>query len=379
MAEHAEQLAALRRALHRGAERSNDERATAAQIADYLHAHDPQELLTGLAGHGVAARFAGRRDGPALLLRAELDALPIPESIALAHASESEGTSHKCGHDGHMAMLASLAPWLREQPPERGSVILLFQPAEETGEGAARLLAEPRFRALAPDQVFALHNLPGYRLGSVVCRDGVFAAGSRGLWVELEGATAHAAEPERGCSPALAVSQLIASLSALPQTAAAMHAAVKSTVIHVQVGEIAFGTTPGRARVLATLRGAEEDALERIGQDAVRLAEGLGAAHGLAVETRWTEVFPVTRNEPGAVALLRTVARECACDWHELELPFPWSEDVGHLVAAYGGALFGLGAGREQPALHHPTYDFPDALLPIGRRVWQALVRRATS
>ncbi|MFO7608685.1 MAG: M20/M25/M40 family metallo-hydrolase [Candidatus Krumholzibacteriia bacterium] len=178
-------LVALRHRLHALAELSGAEAATAAAVADLLRACAPADLLTGLGGHGVAAVFAAPAGapGPTVVLRAELDALPIPETLDLDHASLTAGCAHKCGHDGHTAILLGVARELAATPPAGGRVVLLFQPAEETGQGAARVAADPRFLDLSPDWLFALHNLPGYPAGKVLVRAGAFCAGSAGLTV----------------------------------------------------------------------------------------------------------------------------------------------------------------------------------------------------
>jgi len=193
-------LAELRRRLHRRAEVSSKEERTAALIAEAMSGFDrgtgPDQVLRGLGGHGVAFTFSGKEEGPTVLLRCELDALPIPETIALEHGSADPAASHKCGHDGHMATLVGVAADLAERPLARGRAVLLFQPAEETGEGAARVIADPQFTLIAPDFAVALHNLPGRPLGSVVVRRGAFNCASVGLIARLRGRTSHAAEPE---------------------------------------------------------------------------------------------------------------------------------------------------------------------------------------
>ncbi|MBD3237749.1 MAG: M20/M25/M40 family metallo-hydrolase, partial [Candidatus Eisenbacteria bacterium] len=248
--------------------------------------------------------------------------------------------------------------------------------AEETGQGAARVLADRRFRELRIDRVFALHNLPGFPRGSLIWREGTFAAASRGLWIDLHGATAHAAEPERGRSPAPAVAELIQLLTAIPQQHVPMHAAAKVTVIHVRLGEIAFGTTPGEARVLATLRAYRDEQMTTLAAAAERGARAVAATHGLDVEPRWTEEFPATVNDPESGAIVLSAARAQALDVVTVPQPFAWSEDVGHLTGRYSGALFGLGSGESHPALHHPDYDFPDALLPVGVAIFEAILRK---
>ena len=366
---------ALRRALHAQPDPSGDEERTARRIATYLEAHAPDRWVQGLGGQGFAVEYRGAEAGPRVMIRADLDALPIPETITLAHGSDREDLSHKCGHDGHMAIVAGLAPSLSEQRPARGSVVLLFQPAEETGEGAARVLATPAYASVAPDMIFALHNLPGFPAGSVVVRTGPFASASSGLIVELQGETSHAAEPHRGNSPALAVASLIHAFAAAPQRYTALHEAAQVTVIHARVGEVAFGTSPGAGVVMATLRAHEPAVMGALSEQCVDLAKRTAEAAGLTCTVRWTESFPATVNNAEAVKVVERCAEGLGLDVIRPEVPFPWSEDFGHFTAGHPGALFGLGAGLEQPALHHPSYDFPDALLAVGSRMFLSIIR----
>lgn len=368
-------LKALRRTLHRHPDLAGEEENTARIVETFLHEFEPDELLTGLGGHGLAAVFKGAEAGPTVLVRADLDALPIEESIDIQHASKREGVSHKCGHDGHMAMVAGLAASLRKNPPARGRVTLLFQPSEETGEGAARVLADPGFKTLQPDLVYGLHNLPGFPLGSVILRKGVFASASVGLVVELKGATAHAAEPEKGRTPALALAELINQISAAPQLAIGLEEAAKATVIHARLGEVAFGTTPGEAVLMATLRTHRGETLETLKNWCVEQARSTAETHGLEVKISEREPFPETAGDDREVNRLAGVAEKLGMQVIEPEFPFAWSEDFGHFTHSFRGVFFGLGAGERTPALHHPKYDFPDELLEIGTNLWDALVR----
>jgi len=365
----------LRRNLHRLAEPSGREEQTAGLLVSLLRGFDPDELRTGLGGYGIAAVFAGPEEGPRVLIRAELDALPIPDPPALDHRSEDPDTAHKCGHDGHMAILAGLAGVLSKSRPAQGAAILLFQPAEETGQGAAAVLGDPDYGDLSPDMVFALHNLPGYPLGRVVVRSGPFASASVGLAVSLTGRSAHAAEPERGRSPALAVSQIIQAWSSVPQELVPLHVPSKVTVIHARVGGPAFGTTPGEGVVMATLRAHEDHVLHDLARHCAGLAEGIARAHGLEMSAGEVEPFPATVNDPSAVDHVRRAAGKAGLAVEEPDRPFGWSEDFGHFTARRPGALFGLGAGVDCPALHHPSYDFPDDLLVPGVRLLTELVR----
>lgn len=368
----------LRRHLHSLAEPSGAEVATARFVARELARLRPAALLTGLGGHGVAAVLGAPGSGPTVLLRAELDAVAVPETLALRHASRRPDVAHKCGHDGHQAILLLAARRLAAAPPAAGRIVLLFQPAEETGAGAAAVIADPRFAALRPDWAFALHNLPGYTAGRVLVRAGTFAAGSAGLRVRLRGRTAHAAAPRRGQATETALGELIMALVNLPGRDAESDARELVTVTHARLGEPSYGVAPGEADVLATLRADDERALARLRRQAAADARRIARAHGLTCTLGWEEVFPVTVNDPAAAALVRRAARAegLPVAGHRTSA-FRWSEDFGRLARLGRGALFGLGAGRRQPGLHAPEYDFNDDLLAPGAALLCRLARLA--
>ncbi len=376
-----QELTALRRKLHTLAEMSGREEQTAAFLQAELAKCEPADLVTGLGGqdsggNGLAAVFAGRDPGPTVLLRCDMDALPLPDRSDLPHASLAAGVSHKCGHDGHMTMMLGLAHQLAANPPVRGRAVLLFQPAEETGAGARQVLDDPAFKPLTPDVVLGVHNLPGYPLGAVILRAGPFAAASRGLTIALSGASSHAAEPEAGRSPALAAASLVQALSALPQTATHLGEGAKVTVVGIDVGGPAFGTSPGTGRVMATLRAYRDEVMDRLAERCAELATHTAAAFGLESSLSWCEAFPSTVNAAPVIAAVAAAAGEAGLPVIHSEAPFAWSEDFGHFTATYPGALVGLGAGVDHPALHHPDYDFPDPLLPAGVTFWGAALDR---
>ncbi|MBL4603750.1 MAG: amidohydrolase [Emcibacteraceae bacterium] len=203
-----DQLIKLRHKIHKHPELSGEEHDTAQLFYDKLKALNPDELYSNLGGCGLAAVFSAKEPGPTILFRTELDALPIEETIDVPYRSTKKGVSHKCGHDGHMAIIFGLAQDIAIQKPKRGRVIVLFQPAEETGEGARAIVADPQYPLLNPDYCYALHNLPGHPVGDVMIRSGPFNCASRGMIIELSGSTAHAAYPETGNSPALALAEL---------------------------------------------------------------------------------------------------------------------------------------------------------------------------
>jgi amidohydrolase len=368
-----EALVALRHELHRHPELSGEEAGTASRIREHLAALGPDTLLDGIGGHGIAAVFTGSLPGPTVLFRCELDGLPIEECGRPAYRSTVVGLSHMCGHDGHMAIVTALAHLFRRRPPARGRAVLLYQPAEETGAGAAAVLADERFRALAPDYCFALHNMPGLPLGEVALRAGPVSCASRGMRIELTGSTAHASQPETGLSPAAALAQLLAQLPALGGGRPTDAAFAMATVTHAQLGEPSFGVAPGRAALWLTLRTGVDEAMERLVSRAEAMARTAAEAAGLSLAIGYEDVFHHCDNDEEATAILR--AAMAATGTPEAAYPFPMraSEDFGLFGASARAALCLLGAGEQVPHLHNADYDFPDPLIETGADLFAAV------
>ncbi|WP_271273326.1 amidohydrolase [Aliamphritea hakodatensis] len=365
----------IRHRLHQHPELSGNELATARFVTSRLQQLKPDRLYTDIGGYGVAACFDSPHPGPVVLFRAELDALPINEINTFAHRSVTPGVSHKCGHDGHMTILLSLASYIADNQPERGTAIVLFQPAEETGEGARAIVGDPAFSELAPDYCFALHNLPGHPMGQVMIRSGSFNCASRGLTIELTGKTAHAAYPETGISPASAIAELIQTLPGLASNIS-QDERVMLTLIHCTLGEAAFGTSPGQAKLLATLRSESDSAMHRLIETVTDHCHAIAAQHSLSIGFQWDDVFAASRNDAECAEYVAQAARECGQPVKWLDEPFRWSEDFGAISAASRGAMFALGAGEKTPQIHNPDYDFPDQLITTGTDIFAAIYRQ---
>ncbi len=373
-----EELIDLRHQLHRYPELSGQERRTAQTIASFLREHAlPDEMVEKLGGDGLLAVYEGKEDGPSILFRCELDALPIEEEGVQGHASEYEGVSHKCGHDGHMTVLTGLGIALSKRRPQKGRVILLYQPSEETGEGAERVLNDPRFAPYMPDKAYALHNLPGYPAGSIVTKPNVFAAASKGKEVYLYGRTSHAGEPQNGISPALAMADIVKQYFFLSQRES-FEDFVLVTVIHARLGSISFGTSPGEAEVRATLRTFREDDMSFLTSKAEEMALKEARENELAVGFDEKEVFPATVNDDGAARTVKDAAEKAGLEHRRIQAPFKWSEDFGHFLHKCPGALFGLGSGEQQPDLHNSDFDFPDTIVEPGIRIFEEIARNET-
>jgi amidohydrolase len=367
---------AFRRELHRYPEVSGEEVDTARRVLEALLLAKPDRIVSNLGGHGVAAVYEGAIPGPTVMIRAELDGLPIQELSDIEYRSTVSGKGHLCGHDGHMSILMALATALGQKRPTKGRVILLFQPAEENGAGAAAVLADPEFATLKPDMVLSLHNFPGIPLGHVLLREGPVNCASRGMKIVLTGKTSHASCPEDGVAPTSAVARLLPALCGLGSNAPVGPEFSLVTVTHARIGEPAFGISPGRAEIWATLRTLTDERMADLVQRAETLAGVEASAAGLQMEISYEDVFQQCYNSPEAVEALRRALDDEGIS-HQSDsplLPMKGSEDFGLFRTVAPAAMFFLGSGETHPQLHNPDYDFPEALIPIGARVFMRAI-----
>ena len=377
-------ILSFRRHLHAIPELSEKESETARCIADRLERCSPTAIMENLGhmGTGVCAVFDSGTPGSTLLLRCELDALPIEEANEFEHRSTRPGVSHKCGHDGHMATLVAVAHDLHAEPIRRGRVYLLFQPAEETGTGAKAVIDDERFRALAPpDYVYAFHNVPRYPLGQVLVREGVFAQGSVGFIARLTGRTSHSSYPEHGLNPANAVTEIISAVNNFGHTLRAeVSAPVLGTINYAELGNADsgsnFGIAPGTAVVHGVLRAEASEDLSYLREKLAGLVTAVADRDGLEKALTWHEAFAPTVSRPECSSIVADAAVETGLDVVNLEEPFRWSEDFGYFTEAFAGAFFGIGSGSAQPQLHDNRFDYPDELIGIGARLYRAIIDR---
>ena len=368
------ELTRWRREMHRFPELSGEEVQTAGRVRMALTPLGPDTVETDLGGHGLAALFRGRAARRRVMVRCELDGLPIEELSDAPHRSRHPGKGHLCGHDGHMAVLLGLARVLSRARFDHLDVVLLFQPAEETGAGAAAVLAQERFRALAPDCALSLHNVPGAPLGQVGLASGPVNCASRGMRVQLTGKTAHASQPETGASPGLALAAITQGLAAMLRGTPQDTDFRMATVTHLSMGERAFGVAPGAGELWATLRTRTDAAMQGL----VARAEALvrDAAEGLGVTIAYHDVFPGSVNDPGLTDLAREALRDSGLQVTPGDLPMRWSEDFGRYAEICPTLMLFPGAGVDTPALHNPDYDFPDDLIAVGTQAFLAILTR---
>lgn len=365
------ELVDFRHELHRHPELSGEEKETARRVCAMLESTRPDQVLTGLGGHGVAAIYDGGAPGPTILFRSEIDALPIQEHAAQGHQSQVPGKAHLCGHDGHSTILLGLGRVLARARPASGRVVLMFQPAEETGAGAAAVVADPRYAEIKPDWAFSLHNIPDIAFGVGRLGAGPANCASRGMEIRLTGSTAHASRPGDGRSPMKAISELMPALEASGSGKPLGPGFSMVTVTHASMGEPTYGVAPGEAKVFATLRTTADEDMAALVDKAEALAREIAARHGLSCAYDYSEVFLACTNDVDATAILLAGMERAGVGHEPQTLPLVGSEDFGRFgLAGAKSAMVFLGAGPDWPQVHTPDYDFRDELIPIGVRIF---------
>ena len=372
-----DEIIALRHNLHSYPELSGNENKTSITLINYLLKYPPDELHKDIGGRGIAAIYNGKVQGKTVLVRCDMDAVPIQEKNDIPYKSKNECVAHLCGHDGHMAIVSGIAKRLKENPIEKGRVILFYQPEEENGKGAKRSVEELRKLNLVPDCAFAIHNMPKYPFGSIILGKYTFSAASKGIIIKLFGRNAHAAYPESGINPSNAVAELIQILNGLNQLKI-FNQLVLATIIHVRIGEIAFGISPGYAEVMATLRAFDNFDMIKAIELCEKEVKEIASKNSLTCEVSYTDDFPATACNPDLTREIEDIANAQKRNVIYLSQPNRWSEDFAHFTSAFPAVIFGLGAGENHPDLHTNNYDFPDEIIPIGIEILEDLARKLT-
>ncbi|MCS6969610.1 MAG: M20 family metallopeptidase [Planctomycetota bacterium] len=361
---------ALRHELHRHPELSWQERRSAELVRRELsRLNIPWQPC---AETGTLARLAAGRPGRHLALRADLDALPIQECSGVAHASCVPGVMHACGHDGHTACLLAAAAWLKaHEAVLPGPVTLLFQPAEEGGHGARRMVEEGALRGV--DAVFAFHNWSGLPAGAWACPDGPVMA-ANGEWTAvIRGRGGHAGSPHDCIDPLLAgahfvvLAQQLVSRATPPQQAAV----VSVTMFHAGSADNAI---PDSAELTGTIRAATSERREALAAGLERVLAAACAASGARGELRYRPTYPATINHPAEAARARAALAAALGPAQGVSEGFPLmaAEDFAYMLEACPGAYILLGTGHPEPC-HSPRFDFDDRLIPAAMRLWAAL------
>ena len=370
-------LTAWRRDIHAHPEIAFEEHRTAALVAAKLEEFGI-EVHRGLAGTGVVGTLRGNLPGDrAIALRADMDALPMPEANDFEHASTSAGKMHACGHDGHTVMLLGAARYLAETRNFAGTVHFVFQPGEEGGGGGRIMVEEGLFEKFPVEEVYGMHNWPGLPVGQFAGRVGPVMAATDQFEITIEGRGGHAAQPHKTIDPVVVGSQIVGAI----QTIASRNAdPIKSVVVSVtqfHAGS-AFNVIPQSAWLCGTIRtfdaGIRTQARTRIKE----IAEGVALALGGSAEVKFRFGYPATVNHPAqtekALAIAERVAGAGNVDYDIA--PSMGGEDFAYMLLERPGSYIFIGNGPEVEGqkLHQVNYDFNDEILPVGASYWAQLV-----
>lgn len=348
----------LRHRLHENAELSNKEVKTLTLLKEFIKKHTNLEIVEKegyfYAVHNIDESL------PTIAFRADIDAIPVEEKLSLAYISKNEGVSHKCGHDGHSAALAGFA--LEVEKIKNKNIILLFQPGEEIGTGARKIVEDGFFNLHKIDAIYGFHNIPGYKEQMVLCKENTFACASKGIIINFNGTPAHAAYPEYGINPAYAIAQVIQYLQEVTRLKD-YEKMVLCTIVNVDIGERAFGTSAASGALMLTIRAEEEKDLKKLEENIINYVTLQGKKHKLTYVIDFCDEFPETKNNSAAVEKVKKACTFSKLKYEELNNPFRWSEDFGYYTKEVKGAIFGIGAGKHHSQLHTADYDFPDDIL----------------
>ena len=372
------EFVSLRHDIHRQPELAFEEHRTAALVAEKLQAWGYQ-VERGLGGTGVVGTLVRGSGARRLGLRADMDALPIQEASGAAWSSQRPGLMHACGHDGHTAMLLSAARHLAEHGQFDGTLNLIFQPAEEGGGGALRMMADGLFEKHPCDAVFAMHNMPGIAQGRLVLREGPTMASSDYVTITLTGKGGHGAMPQHAADPIVAAASLVMAL----QTVVSRNVDPLQTAV-VTVGALNAGQAnnviPASATLELSVRALDRDVRLLVERRIKALAATHAESFDVTAHVDWRSGYAVLVNTPEETAFAREVAIDLlGADAVTLQgPPLTASEDFAFMLERVPGSylFIGNGDGPGTCMVHNPGYDFNDDNIAVGSAYWVRLVER---
>jgi len=370
-------IQAWRRDIHEHPELLYDVHRTAAFVADRLREFGCDDVVTGLGRTGVVGVIKGRKPGKGRLngigLRADMDALPIEEATKLPYASRTPGKMHACGHDGHTAMLLGAARYLAETRNFAGDAVVIFQPAEEGGAGAAAMIRDGLMDRFPIDQVYGMHNNPGVPIGSFAIRPGPLMASTDAVDIRIEGLGGHAARPHLCIDTVLAGAQLITALqSIVSRNVDPLEAAVVS-ICEFHAGN-ARNVIPQTAELRGTVRTLTAEMRKLVEKRVHEVVAGVAQATGTKIDLTYERGYPVLVNHASQTDFAIEVAKEIAGDANVGEMPpMMGAEDFAFMLEQRPGAFIFCGNG-DSAGLHHPAYNFNDEAIVFGTSYWVRLV-----
>jgi amidohydrolase len=370
-------IQAWRRDIHEHPELLYDVHRTAAFVAERLREFGCDDVVTGLGRTGVVGVIKGRKPGKGNLkgigLRADMDALPIEEATKLPYASKTPGKMHACGHDGHTAMLLGAARYLAETRNFAGDAVVIFQPAEEGGAGAAAMIRDGLMDRFPIDQVYGMHNNPGMPIGSFAIRPGPLMASTDAVDIRIEGLGGHAARPHLCIDTVLAGAQLITALqSIVSRSVDPLEAAVVS-ICEFHAGN-ARNVIPQTAELRGTVRTLTAEMRKLVEKRMREVVAGVAQLTGTRIDLTYERGYPVLVNHASQTDFAIGVAKQIAGDANVREMaPMMGAEDFAYMLEARPGAFIFCGNG-DSAGLHHPAYNFNDDAIVFGSSYWIKLV-----
>jgi hippurate hydrolase len=371
-------IQAWRRDIHQNPELLYDVHRTAAFVADRLREFGCDEVATGLGVTGVVGVIRGRKpagksDVKVIGLRADMDALPIDEETDLPYASRTPGKMHACGHDGHTAMLLGAARYLAETRNFAGDAVVIFQPAEEGGAGAAAMIKDGLMDRFAIDQVYGMHNGPGIPVGAFAIRPGPIMAATDSIDIRIEGLGGHAARPHKCIDSVLVGAQLVTALQSIVSRSVDPLESAVISICEFHAGN-ARNVIPQTAELRGTVRTLTDEVRELVEKRVREVVAGVAQITGAKIDLVYQRGYPVVVNHASQTDFATQVAKEVAGDANVHDMaPLMGAEDFAYMLEQRPGAFIFCGNG-DSAGLHHPAYDFNDEAIVFGTSYWIKLV-----
>ncbi len=365
-AEMLPEITAWRRDFHEHPELLFDVQRTAGIVAERLREFGCDEVIEGIGRTGVVGVIRGKSDtsGKVIGLRADMDALPIEEDTGLDYASKTPGKMHACGHDGHTAMLLGAAKYLAETRNFDGTVVVIFQPAEEGGGGGKVMVEDGMMERFGIQEVYGMHNMPGLPVGQFAIRPGPFFASADEFEIEVEGKGGHAAMPQNTIDTTLVAAQIVVALQSIVSRNLDPVKQLVVSVTSFETDTKAHNVIPQKAHLRGTVRALDQQVREMAEKRLKEIVEGTAAAYGATARVNYKHGYPIMANAEEQTQFAAKVAEDVSGACHPAPL-IMGGEDFAYMLEARPGAYILLGNG-DTAMVHHPKYNFDDNAIPAG-------------
>ncbi len=376
LAELHKDITEWRRDFHEHPEILFETHRTAARVAELLREFGCDEVVEGIGRTGVVGVIKGKTDqrGMVVGLRADMDALPILEATGLPYASKTPGAMHACGHDGHTAMLLGAARYLAETRNFDGTTVVIFQPAEEGGGGGREMCADGMMDRWNIQEVYGMHNWPGFPTGTFAIRPGAFFAATDQWEIVVEGKGGHAAKPHETVDPVVTSAQIITALQSIASRNADPVEQVVVSVTSIESSSKAYNVIPQRVTLKGTVRTMSRHNRDLAEDRLTRIAETTALAFGARADVKYMRGYPVMVNHEAQTEFAAEVARAVSGVCEEAPLVMG-GEDFAYMLEERPGAYILVGNG-DTAMVHHPEYNFNDEAIPAGSSWWAEIVER---